>query len=86
MISNVFKILTVAFFWMSVVGITTYYSIDKDTVRIIRKSIRALNKRQYFKFEHLLYLVVKAGQLRVKLLIITFSCLLMYLFLIFLGV
>lgn len=86
MFTEISKLLTMAFGFACVIGLTTYYSIDKDSIRIIRKSIRALNQKQYFRVEHLLYLVVKAGQRRTFLLILTLISYVVHLLFYFLGI
>lgn len=86
MFAEISRLFAMVFGLASVIGLTTYYSIDKDTVRVIRKSIRALNRQKYFRFEHLLYLVVKAGQRRTHLLALTVVSYLIHLFFTFLGV
>lgn len=65
------KVLAACLGLLSVIGLTTYYSLDKDTVRVIRRSMRALNQHQYFRYEHLVYFIAKLGQRRFLLLALT---------------
>ena len=86
MFAEASKIVAVVLGVSSFIGLTTYYSINKDTASIIRRSIRALSQNRYFRYEHLIYLVVKAGQKRSQLLALTAISYLIHLIFNFLGV
>jgi hypothetical protein len=86
MLSEISKLLSVGFGIAFFVGLTTYYSMNTDTARVVRRSIRALNRKQYFRYEHLVYLIVKTGQLRAQLFGGAVLSYVMHLFLNFLGI
>lgn len=86
MFAELFKFVTMILGAASVIGLTSFYSIDKDTALVIRRSVRALARNQYFRYEHLVYLIVKAGQKRTQLLALTLASYLVHLIFIFLGV
>ena len=80
------KVLAACLGLLSVIGLTTYYSLDKDTVRVIRRSMRALNQHRYFRYEHLVYFIAKLGQLRLRLLVLTAASYLVHTFFSIMGV
>lgn len=86
MFAELSKLITVVLGITSVIGLTTFYSINKDTASVIRRSIRALNLSQYLCYEHLIYLIVKTGQKRVQLLALTIVSYLIQLIFTFIGI
>ena len=86
MIADLFQLLAAILGFLGFIGLTTYYSMDRDTKRTIRKSMRALDNRRYFRVEHVVYFVVKLGQNRKALLLAFCGCYMGYLIFKMMGV
>jgi hypothetical protein len=86
MFADLSKFIAVSMGVWSVIGLTTFYSIDKDTALVIRRSMRALSRNQYLRYEHVIYFIVKTGQKRIQLLGFTLFSYFIHLIFIFVGI
>lgn len=73
MVSEFLRMLSIFVGVLCFIGFTTFYSIDKDTRGVIRRSIRYLEANRFIRYEHLVYLIAKLGQNRIHLLVATIS-------------